>query len=142
MTIEDAIALAAEAHRGQVDKGGEPYILHPIRVLAKLYEIPQYNENIGLAAILHDVVEDSDITMEDLKQKGIDSEALEIIELLTKKEGESYDEYIDNISQNEIATYVKLADLFDNLTEKRIENLSDQQIEKYESTWKKLASVI
>jgi (p)ppGpp synthase/HD superfamily hydrolase len=87
--IEKAIQIAMEAHRGQVDKAGKPYILHPLRLMNNFD-----SENEMIAAVLHDVVEDSNISIEGLEKEGIPTESLEIIECLTKRNSEKYNDFI------------------------------------------------
>lgn len=107
--LSDAITLATHAHRGQVDKGGAPYILHPLRIMAQMNS----NEE-RIVAILHDVVEDStDIDLADIAFVFGDRIA-EAVDALTKRKGESYDAYLERVKGDELATKVKLADLKDN----------------------------
>ena len=108
-TLEDAIALSATAHAGQLDKIGEPYILHPLRVMLGL------NDPMALmAAVLHDVVEGTAIKLADLKKAGFDDEVLAAVDCLTKREGELYEDYLARVKPNAIALRVKSADLRDN----------------------------
>jgi (p)ppGpp synthase/HD superfamily hydrolase len=108
--LEQAIAIACQAHLGQTDKAGEPYILHPLRVMLRLKSI---NERI--VAVLHDVVEDSGVTLEDLRAHGFSREVLEAIDCLTRRTVESYEAFIDRIAVNVLATRVKIEDIKDNL---------------------------
>lgn len=124
-TLESAIAVAAKAHEGQTDKAGEPYILHPLRVMLRLTSIEDM-----ITAILHDVVEDSDITFEDLRSKGFSEQIIEAINLVTKKPGESYDDFIRRAASNPIARRVKLADLKDNCRLSRIKNPTDDDLKR------------
>ena len=110
-TLERAISLAAQAHEGQLDKTGQPYILHPLRVMLKVSSL--YEQ---MTAILHDVLEDTTLTAEALKAEGCPEEVLEALDALTRRKGEKYlDEYILRIKKNPIAKSVKLSDLADNL---------------------------
>src|SRR4051794_5193890 len=112
-TLEDAIALAVEKHRGQRDKNGRPYILHPLRVLHRLdWNAP---EAARIAAVFHDVVEDTDVTLDELRQRCFPEEAVRAIGLLTKKSGEAYPEFIERLLHDPIARLVKRADLEDNM---------------------------
>jgi hypothetical protein len=112
-TLEDAIALAVEKHRGQRDKNGRPYILHPLRVLHRLdWNTP---DAAKIAAVLHDVVEDTDVTLDELRERGFPEEALQAIGVLTKRDGESYPQFIERLLPNRIARMVKRADLEDNM---------------------------
>lgn len=82
--LEKAIQIAVKAHTGQVDKAGQPYIMHPLRVM---FDCETETEMI--CAVLHDVVEDSDITLEDLRNEGFSDEVVEVIDRLSKREGEN-----------------------------------------------------
>jgi hypothetical protein len=122
MSIESAILISARAHRGQTDLGGSPYILHPLRVMlplappALMAPGPFKQIDFMVAAVLHDVVEDSDWTLERLFEARVSLVALEAIDHLTRRkvEGESYSAYIDRLSHNPIARMVKLQDIADN----------------------------
>ena len=108
--LDKAIRIAATAHEGQLDKAGEPYILHPLRVM---FEMESKDEMI--CAVLHDVIEDSDRTLESIEHEGFSQDILKALKALTKKPGESYDEFITRVIQDETACKVKLADLKDNM---------------------------
>jgi (p)ppGpp synthase/HD superfamily hydrolase len=86
-SLEDAISLAAEAHRGQKDKAKAPYILHPLRVMLRME-----NDTDRIVAMLHDVVEDSEVTVSDLKRAGYSEEILEAIKYLTSSKEEEYEQ--------------------------------------------------
>lgn len=111
MSIEltDAITIAAEVHAGQTDKGGAPYILHPIRVMMQMD-----TDQERIVALMHDTVEDSDWF--DLAEVEVyfGTRIAAAVDALTKREGESYDAYLDRVKADEIAIKVKLADLKDN----------------------------
>lgn len=127
--INKAIAIAAKAHDGQVDKGGNPYILHPLRVMMNCE-----SETAKICAVLHDVIEDTNITLEDLKSKGFDDEIIAALDCLTKRKGESYDDFVSRVLPNELACRVKLADLADNMDLTRIQNPTvedEARIQKY-----------
>jgi hypothetical protein len=127
--LEKAILIATNAHQGQVDKAGKPYILHPLRLM-----FSRKNETERICAVLHDVIEDTDITLDYLRKQGFSEEVLSTLDAITRRSYESYDEFISRILNNKIACYVKLADLCDNMDLSRIENPSQddyQRIEKY-----------
>lgn len=127
--LNKAIEIATRAHAGQVDKAGSPYILHPLRVM-----LSRENELERICAVLHDVVEDSNITFDDLRKHRFSEEAIAVLDCLTKRNGESYEEFIDRVLKNETACHVKLADLCDNMNISRIEKPSEKdvaQIKKY-----------
>ena len=107
---EKAYALAEKAHDGQVDKAGQPYLCHPLRV-AQSFKDPK----LRAAALLHDVLEDSKMTATSLLDAGIDVEIVKLVQILTRKKGESYDQYIGRIASNAKATIIKLADLDHNM---------------------------
>ena len=115
-----ALSIAKRAHRGQTDKGGMPYWLHPYRVGLSVAE---YGEDAMVVGFLHDVVEDTDITLRHLSYIGFWPHILDAVGALTRKEGESYKEYIGRVENNTIAMPVKIADLTDNLREDRLRNL-------------------
>ncbi|MBQ7102918.1 MAG: HD domain-containing protein [Anaerotignum sp.] len=127
--LEKAMKLAEKAHRGQVDKGGHPYILHPKRVM----EICETEEE-KITALLHDVMEDTAYTQEDLRKEGFSEEILTALICLTHREGEGYMEYIERICQNPLAVRVKYADLRDNMDLSRIPHPTEKdaaRLEKY-----------
>lgn len=106
--IDNAIQIAAKAHKNQLDRFGRPYILHPIRML---FNVESENEQI--VALLHDVVEKSEWTFEDLITEGFSQEIVEAVKCLTKNDEESYPDYIKRVAPNELSRNVKLADLED-----------------------------
>lgn len=120
-TLERAIEIAAKAHAGQMDKGGQPYILHPLRVMLSVAGTLEQ-----IAAVLHDVVEDTAITFADLQAEGFDPEIIAAIRALTKTEGESRIDAAYRAAANPIARAVKLADVEDNMNLGRIAEPSAQ----------------
>lgn len=114
-TLERAIVLAAEAHAGQIDKAGKPYILHPLRVM-----LAMDSEQAQIAAVLHDVVEDTTVTLADLQAAGFESAIIEAVQALTKTAGESRIEAAHRAAAHPIARVVKLADVTDNMDLGRI----------------------
>lgn len=107
--LERAIQIAVTAHAGQIDKQGQPYILHPMRVMLSL---PEGEERI--AGMLHDVVEDTSVTLDDLRNAGFSDSVLDAVRCLTRTPGGSYADYVVRCKENAIARAVKLADLSDN----------------------------
>jgi len=135
-TLEDAIALAVEAHRGQRDKAGQAYILHPLRVMMRLETEPE-----RMAAILHDVVEDTPYTLERLRELGYPQEVLGALDCLTKREGESYEAFIERVRPHPLARRVKLADLEDNMDVRRLLAVGPRESERlarYRAAWARL----
>jgi (p)ppGpp synthase/HD superfamily hydrolase len=114
-TLERAIAIAAAAHAGQVDKGGEPYILHPLRVMLRMHSVSE-----RIVAVLHDVVEDSEVTLELLEAEGFSQEILSAVDALTKRRGESRSNAARRAKHDPIARVVKLADNAENMDLSRI----------------------
>jgi (p)ppGpp synthase/HD superfamily hydrolase len=124
-TLEDAITLATQAHHGQTDKAGAPYILHPLRLMSQFQTLPEQ-----MAAVLHDVVEDSDHTFEELRALGYPTDVLNALDCLTRRDTESYEEFIDRASKNPVARRVKLADLEDNLNICRLTQVTEKDHER------------
>ena len=122
-TIERAIALAALAHVGQVDKEGAPYILHPLRVMLRLEGMEE-----RIVAVLHDVVEDSDWTLERLRNEGFSEIILQAIDAVSRRPDEDYNEFIVRASKNSIGRRVKLADLEDNSDLSRLTEVTDRDL--------------
>jgi (p)ppGpp synthase/HD superfamily hydrolase len=132
-TVEDAISIAALAHKGQKDKAGAPYLLHPLRMMMRMT-----SEVAMIAAVLHDVVEDTDWTLDKLREEGFSGEVLEAVDCLTHREGESYQEFVERIRANPIARQVKIADLEDNMNIQRMRQLEAKDLErlgKYHKAW-------
>lgn len=105
-----AMRIAYRAHEGAVDKSGIPYILHPVHLAEQMED-----ELTAITALLHDVVEDTDVTFDDLRAEGFPESVLEALRLLTHEEGVPYMEYVAAIKDNPIARAVKLADLRHNM---------------------------
>ena len=122
-----AISFAAEVHYDQVDKGGQPYILHPIRVMMAVETIEE-----KIVAILHDVVEDGMVSKSILVEYAGVVIARAVM-ALSRKDGESYREFILRVKQNNLARQVKIADLKDNMDRSRIPNPTAED----ERRWKK-----
>lgn len=114
-TLERAIVIAATAHQGQVDKAGQPYILHPLRLMLAVTTVEE-----RMAAVLHDVVEDTAVTLEELASAGFPQAVLDAVLALTKTEGESRIAAAHRAAANPIARRVKLADVADNMDLRRI----------------------
>ncbi|OJT23993.1 GTP pyrophosphokinase [Archangium sp. Cb G35] len=135
-TLEDAIALAVEAHRGQRDKSGKAYILHPLRVMMRLE-----TDTERMVAILHDVVEDTPWTLERLRGLGYPEEVLSALDCLTKREGETYEAFIERVLPHPLARRVKRADLEDNMDVRRLLAFTERDAERmarYRAAWARL----
>ena len=126
-TLERAIEIAATAHAGQQDKAGAPYILHPLRVMLAQKEPAQ-----RIAAVLHDVVEDTPWTLEQLRAEGFGDDVLRAVDALTKREGEDYFAFIDRAGRDPVARTVKIADIRDNMDVSRIASVTDRDRERLE----------
>lgn len=127
--LEQGMIVAAKAHMGQLDKGGQPYILHPVRVMLQCKTIEEKT-----VALLHDVLEDTPVTVADLRQAGFPEEVVDAVVCLTKGEQEDYMAYIERVCNNPLAMEVKLADLADNMDLKRLPGLTPRdfrRLEKY-----------
>ena len=132
-SIEDGIALAAQAHRGQRYPSPEvaPYIFHPLRVMLSFREPVEQ-----IAAVLHDAIEDTHLEQSDLVAAGYPADVLAAIDCLTRRGGESYEAYIDRVGTNRVARRVKIVDLTDNLANNRRTPAAPgnaQRIARYES---------
>lgn len=123
--LERAIRIAVNAHFGAVDKADKPYIFHPLRVMNSVESIEE-----KIVAILHDVIEDTDITADDLLLVGIPENLVIEIIALTHHPDVDYDEYVKQISGHKIASKVKLADLKDNMDITRYKEITDGDFER------------
>ena len=136
--LERAIAIAVEAHAGQKDRSGASYILHPLRVMARVS-----TDDEKIVAILYDVVEDTDWTFDDLRKEGFSEEIITALDGVTKREGEPYEDFVKRSATNQLACRVKIADLEDNMDLRRNETLSPKDLErfnKYLRAWRFLNS--
>lgn len=124
-----AIEIAVTAHAGQVDKGGQPYILHPLWVMNQVRHL---GEAYMIVAILHDVVEDSDWTFRGLKDEGFKTDLVFSLMLLTHTTDQSYDDYIKALSTDPIAKVVKLKDLEHNTKVTRLKGLRKKDFDRLE----------
>lgn len=134
--LEKAIGIAVHAHRGQKDRYGAPYILHPLRVMDRVSAISE-----KIVAILHDVVEDTDWTFEGLQNEGFPEPLLDALHCVTKKEGEAYEAFVERSASNPLARRVKLADLDDNMDLRRFRTIGEEDVarlKKYRAAWERL----
>jgi len=131
--LERAIQIAVNAHAGQKGKDGTPYILHPLRLMMKVQ-----TEEEKMIAVLHDVVEDTDVTLADLQREGFPAAVLNAVELLTHDADTPYEDYVQQIKTNPLAKTVKLADLEDNSDIRRLSGIEEkdlQRLKKYHRAW-------
>ena len=124
--FEMALRIAVEAHEGQRDKNGMPYILHPLAVASKVEGL-----ELKTIAILHDTIEDTYVTADFLLEKGIPKDIVEVVALLTKPKEESYESYLRRVKENPKAKAVKLADLAHNTSPERASGLNEFRKKKY-----------
>lgn len=134
--IAKALEIAYKSHKEQVDKGGNPYILHPIRVALHCEK-----EEEKIVALLHDVVEDSDVTIEDLKTEGFGQDVLDAITALSNVDGENYEQFIQRVAQNDIATCVKIQDLKDNMDTSRLNGKPHWKLDAYRNALSQLENI-
>lgn len=127
-----AMVIAYEAHKNQVDKSGVPYIYHPIHVAEQMN-----TENECIIALLHDVVEDTNVSFKQLEEV-FSKEIIDILKLLTREENIEYDEYIKRIKNNSIACKVKIADLTHNLDKTRLDFVTEVDVKRSEKYKKAL----
>ena len=136
-TLERAIEIASEAHKGQYDKAGNDYIGHPLRVMDM-----GRSEEEKIVGVLHDVVEDTDWTFEMLAAEGFSQDIIAALKCVTKiSENENYDDFIERVKKNPLAAAVKINDLSDNMDIRRLPYLSDKDVKrlkKYLKAYKKL----
>jgi len=133
--LELAIKVATQAHKGQLDKGGNPYILHPQAVAAALLDSTENK----IVAYLHDVVEDTEITLEDLKEMGFTYRIVNSIRILTKSKDISYEDYLKSVKKDSNAWHVKMADIKHNMDISRIPEPTAKDFARIEKYKKALA---
>ena len=124
---EKAYEIAKKAHLGQVDKAGEDYIKHPEKVASFVK-----TDEEKAVAYLHDVIEDTELTLEDLNKYDFSKEVLEAVDIITKKRGEDYQSYLNSVKKNKLARAVKLADLRHNSDLTRLIKVTEKDIERKE----------
>ena len=122
-TLERAISIAAQAHEGQIDKSGQPYILHPLRVMLRMH-----SEAGRIVAVLHDVVEDSNCSLDELRAEGFSEEVITALAAITRQAGEGRIEAAKRAARHPLARAVKLADNADNADLTRIPAPSEKDL--------------
>lgn len=136
--LERALQIAVQAHAGQKDKNGAAYIFHPLRVMARCV-----TANAKIVALLHDVVEDTDVTFERLQEEGFSPDVLRSLRFLTHGAGVAYEDYITAIMSDPTATEVKIADLEDNADIRRLSEVDDRavaRLRKYLAAYRRLTA--
>lgn len=143
-TLEDAIEIAVRAHKGQKDWSGWPYVTHPLRLMTRME-----TEELKILAVLHDVVEDTDVTLEQLAEFGMTLDLVTALRLLTRtdefKTPAGYHAYVVRLSTNQLARKVKIADLEDNMDIKRMPRPTEKKdvarLASYYEHWKLLKEI-
>ena len=134
-SLNKAIIIASKIHKGKKGRNREPAILHPIRVMSKMTD-----NNSRVVAILHDVVESKKISIQELKDNGFNDKICKAVDLLSRKKGEKYFNYIDRLKNSKLACKVKLADLTDNYIRRKLYKFASkidmQKIKKYKKAYK------
>lgn len=120
-----AYEIAKKAHLGQIDKAGEDYIKHPEKVASFVN-----SDEEKAVAYLHDVIEDTELTLEDLREYGFSEEVLKAVDVITKKKGQDYQSYLNLVKTNELARVVKLADLRHNSDLTRLPKITKKDLER------------
>jgi len=132
-TLEDAILLAVQAHRGQRDKAGAPYVLHVLRVMLQMPD-----DTTRMAAVLHDVVEDTPHTLDDLRAAGFTEDVISAVDALTRRADETYKAFVRRAGGHPVARRIKLADLEDNMDTRRLPRLTERdesRLQRYRDAW-------
>ena len=134
--LTQAIALAVAAHGDQQDRAGQPYILHPLRVMFRLQ-----TDDERIAGVLHDVVEDTPYTLDALRDLGYAEVVVQALDCLTRRSDEGYEQFVERILPNRLACRVKLADLEDNMDLRRLDRLDERdlaRLQRYRAAWARL----
>lgn len=133
-TIEYTMQQVAIAHRGQVDRSDKPYVLHLMRVASRFID-----PFLVTVALLHDIVEDTWVTLDQLREWGYSQEVVEAVAILTRTEPDDYAVYIERVADDETASRVKMADINDHLTRWRDGHLSESHVMRYQRAFKRLS---
>jgi len=137
--LDKALQLAVQIHSGHVDRGGTPYLLHVLQVVSAC----RYDLDAATVAALHDVVEDSDLSLKNLREQGFPQKIVDGVDALTRRDGEAYEDAIERAAANPLARKVKLADLESNMDARRLTKVSTAdlgRLERYRRAWKRLVS--
>ena len=131
-----ALRIAIRAHEGQQDKSGREYVMHPIRVAERCKDT-----RAKIVALLHDTIEDTDVTIEYLRKEGFPEEIIDAVLSVTKQEGENYEDFVRRAVRNAIGKEVKIADLEDNMDIRRLKEIKEEYVDrlrKYLRAWQYL----
>lgn len=131
-----ALILARSAHLGQVDKIGEPYIEHPKRV-ATAVATAGFGDEVIATALLHDVVEDTDVTLEQLRAEGFPESVVEAVDAMSKRKSEPFEKYYERVKSNSIATAVKWFDVADNADPRRLSRVAPDTQERLRAKYER-----
>ena len=137
--LHQALLIATRVHQDQQDRYGAPYLRHVMRVAER-----GRNDDERTVGLLHDVVEDSPMTLDELRREGFPEHIVQAVDCLTKREGESYDQFVERTKTNKLAIAVKLNDLEDNMDVRRAPRLEEKDLErlnKYLKAWHQLAQL-
>ena len=138
MNLGQAIAIAAQAHEGQVDKAGKAHILHPIEVMLRVGD----DVDMQIVAILHDTIEDTHVTSDTLYRAGFSHDIIMAVEAISKREGETNMDYWKRVRENELAKAVKLHDIAHNTSPSRMANLAEDERNYLQKKYKKALRVL
>jgi len=143
-TIHDAKIVARVAHAGQVDKAGRPYIEHPLRVAANFERLPYAvgRRSFVVVALLHDVVEDTRVTLADLRELGVSPRWLDAVDALTHRPGEPRETYYARVRSDALARAVKRADIADNADPARLRLLNAEDRERLTEKYRRAAEML
>lgn len=133
---DHALRIAIRAHEGQQDKSGREYVMHPIRVAERCKDT-----RAKIVALLHDTIEDTDVTIEYLRKEGFPEEIIDAVLSVTKQDGENYEDFVRRAAKNAIGKGVKIADLEDNMDIRRLIEIKEEDVarlRKYLSAWQYL----
>lgn len=137
--FDKAVEIATKAHEGQTDKSGKPYIGHVMRV-----SLGCKTQKSKVIALLHDVIEDTPVTPEQLMADGIPADIVEAVLILSRRQGEEYEQYINRVAPHPLCREVKIADLEDNMDVRRLAEIGEadvKRLKKYHKAWKTLTSL-
>lgn len=130
--LEKALALAVAKHAGTRDKGGVPYIMHPLHVMMEMKKAGCTEDELA-AGVMHDIVEDTDVTLDDLRTMGFSEAVVLAVDSVTKREGEAIDEYRRRVATNQTGRKIKLQDLRHNMDITRLKNrgrMTDKDLQR------------
>jgi hypothetical protein len=139
MTLDDAYQIAKRAHEGQVDKAGKPYILHPLAVAQSL---AGHGEQAQIAGMLHDVIEDTDVTADDLLAAGVEPYTVEAILAVSRRDGEVYADFVRRAASHPLGRLVKRADIGHNASPERLAALEPKQAESLARRYRKALAIL